>query len=80
MSTPADGPAELDRLLSALVDGELSVAEQQHLAALLRGDPALQKRYADYMLLDALLHWEAPAAATPTPVSGSLARNIAEVK
>jgi hypothetical protein len=67
MSSPRE--QELDGLLAALVDGGLSYAEQQHLAALLRDDPALQERYRDYLLLDAMLQWEAPAV--PAARTGS---------
>jgi hypothetical protein len=59
---------ELDRLLSAAADGELSEHDRLHLAVLLRDDPAARERYAEYMLLDALLRWEKPAApAEPAP-------------
>jgi len=34
---------ELELLLRELVDGELPLEQQQHLAALLRGDPELQQ-------------------------------------
>lgn len=71
MSSPLDPTHDLEQLLRDLVDGELSHAQQQHLAALLRNDPLLQKHYRDYLLLDALLHWEQleivplPAADAP---------------
>jgi hypothetical protein len=68
MSSPHDAGSELDQLLMALVDGELTYVQQQHLAALLRDDPALQEKYCDYVLLDAMLRWEQPdAAASPQP-------------
>src|SRR5438067_2407186 len=67
MSTPHDAARELDQLLAALVDGELSYVQQQHLSALLRDDPALQKKYQDYLLLDALLRSEQPETAAATP-------------
>src|SRR5437763_8454369 len=67
MSESRDPASELEQLLSALVDGELSYLQQQHLTALLRDDPALQARYRDYLLLDALLRWEQPEAAAPAP-------------
>jgi hypothetical protein len=65
MSSPHDAAAELDQLLAVLVDGELTYVQQQHLAALLRDDPALQEKYCDYLLLDSLLRWEQPLAASP---------------
>jgi ferric-dicitrate binding protein FerR (iron transport regulator) len=68
MSLPGDAPKELDQLLMALVDGELSYVQQQHLAALLHADPDLQQKYRDYLVLDALLHWEQPEAAPAAPV------------
>jgi hypothetical protein len=69
MSAPDDAAAELDQLLAALVDGELTYVQQQHLAALLRDDPALQEKYCDYLLLDSLLRWEQPEAAAPRPAA-----------
>ena len=33
----------------------------------MRDDPALQKQYRDYLMLDALLRWEQPEPAAPTP-------------
>ena len=70
MNTPRDPASELDRLLMALVDGELTPVQQQHLSALLRDDPALQAKYRDYLLLDAMLRWEQPEAAAATPARG----------
>ncbi|MBA4065975.1 MAG: hypothetical protein C0501_20100 [Isosphaera sp.] len=58
---------DLDRLLSAAADGELSEHDRLHLAVLLRDDPAARDRYAEYMLLDALLRWEKPAAPAAEP-------------
>jgi hypothetical protein len=60
MSSSFDPAKDLEQLLMDLVDGELSYVQQQHLAALLRDNPTLQKQYQDYLLLDALLHWEQP--------------------
>jgi hypothetical protein len=70
MSSSFDPDKDLEQLLMDLVDGELSYVQQQHLAALLRDNLALQKKYQDYLLLDALLHWEQPAAV-PLPISDS---------
>jgi len=67
MNTPRDPTSELDQLLMALVDGELSPVQQQHLSALLHDDPALQAKYRDYLLLDAMLRWEQPEPAVTTP-------------
>jgi hypothetical protein len=66
MTPPGEAARELEQLLMALVDGELTAVQCQHLAALLRDDPALQKKYRDYLLLDALLSWEQPEVATAT--------------
>ena len=66
MNAPRDPTSELDQLLMALVEGELSPVQQQHLSALLRDDPALQAKYRDYLLLDAMLRWEQPEPAVPT--------------
>ena len=52
----------LDDLLPNVVDGQLSEAEQLHLGALLRDDPAAQQKYLDYLMLDAQLLWEKPVA------------------
>src|SRR5215468_8415742 len=68
MNDPRNNPDELDRLLAALVDGTLSYDEQQHLAALLRDDPARQEQYRDYLLLDAMLRWEQPEPTPAEPV------------
>src|SRR4051812_40253427 len=51
MNAPRDPASELDLLLMALVEGELSPVQQQHLSALLHDDPALQAKYRDYLLL-----------------------------
>jgi hypothetical protein len=64
MSPSLDPEKDLEQLLIELVDGELSYVQQQHLAALLCNNPALQEKYRDYLLLDTLLGWEQPAAAS----------------
>jgi ferric-dicitrate binding protein FerR (iron transport regulator) len=67
MNTPRDPASELDQLLMALVEGELTPVQQQHLSALLHDDPALQAKYRDYLLLDAMLRWEQPEAPVSSP-------------
>jgi ferric-dicitrate binding protein FerR (iron transport regulator) len=70
MSSSVDPEKELERLLMDLVDGELSYVQQQHLAALLHNNPALQAKYREHLLLDSLLRWEQPAVVPiPSPDS-----------
>jgi ferric-dicitrate binding protein FerR (iron transport regulator) len=76
MNTPRDPASELEQLLMALVDGELSPVQQQHLSALLRDDPDLQTKYRDYLLLDAMLRWEQPDAAITTPARRKAVSNL----
>ncbi|HVK16182.1 MAG TPA: hypothetical protein VM533_04480, partial [Fimbriiglobus sp.] len=64
MNTPDEPQGELDRLLAAAVDGELSSADEARLAELLRDDPARRQQYLDYMLIDSLLQWEQPEPVT----------------
>jgi hypothetical protein len=68
MISPDEAPNELDRLLMAVAEGDLSPAAQERLATLLRDDPALREKYVDYLLVDSLLQWEQPGAAEPAPV------------
>lgn len=69
MTSPREAARELEQLLMTLTDGELSYQQQQHLMALLRQQPELQRQYRDYLLLDALLHWESPAVPVlPAPL------------
>lgn len=74
MNTPRDPASELDQLLMALVEDELSPIQQQHLSALLHDDPALQAKYRDYLLLDAMLRWEQPEPAVASSNDSTLAR------
>lgn len=60
MSTPSNDSKEFDELLMATVERELTPAEQERLAALLQGNPALQQRYLSYLFVDAQLRWEQP--------------------
>jgi predicted membrane metal-binding protein len=57
----------LDDLLARCVEGTLTDADQQHLAACLRDDPAAQARYRAYLLLDADLRWAPPSAPALVP-------------
>ena len=50
-------PDELDALLERLFDPGLNESETARIQTLLRGNPALQDRYADYVLLHAALSW-----------------------
>jgi ferric-dicitrate binding protein FerR (iron transport regulator) len=74
MTVPS-GRAELERLLNASVDGELTDADEASLQALLRDDPAARRRYLQFMQLHAELHWDHGAAAallaSPEDESGS---------
>ena len=55
--------AELDRLLNAAIDGELSEAEETALENLLRNDSDARRRYLQLMQLHAELHWDHGAQA-----------------
>jgi ferric-dicitrate binding protein FerR (iron transport regulator) len=63
MSEP-DSIEELDRLLNALVDQQLTEAEETRLAELLRQDASARRRYRSFMELHGALHWDYPAAVT----------------
>lgn len=67
---------ELDLQISALLDGVLAPAEEAELMAQLARDPAARERYADFISLHALLHWQAGRglAAVPTEVARSRSR------
>jgi hypothetical protein len=61
MSTALLQPEALDRLLAALVDGELSEQQFQALQHLLSQDPAAEAYYRQYMRLCALLEFDRAA-------------------
>lgn len=66
---------ELDRLLNALVDQQLTDAEETRLAELLRQDARARRRYRIFMELHGALHWDYAAAVTSPavePVSQSV--------
>ena len=67
--TSHETPAEFWPLLSALVDGTLSAADQERLEAMLREDRVARDAYRDFMQLESMLAWElaTPATATETP-------------
>lgn len=56
--------SELERLLNASVDGELSDADEASLQALLRDDADARRRYLQFMQLHAELHWDHGADAS----------------
>jgi len=60
-------PAELWPLLSALVDGTISAADQARLESLLRGDRAARDAYRDFMQLESMLAWELAAPGITPP-------------
>ncbi|MAT14047.1 MAG: hypothetical protein CMJ46_02110 [Planctomyces sp.] len=49
---------ELNRLISAALDGQLTEAEQSELRAALRESSSARERYLEYAHLDSLLQWE----------------------
>ena len=65
--TPDQEPRnELQTLLSAMFDGQMTAAEQVRLADLLRDDPEAQQTYVDFCWTHALLRRElAPTARWP---------------
>jgi len=66
-SASDDLPAELWPLLSALVDGTISAADQARLESLLRGDRAARDAYRDFMQLESMLAWELAAPGITPP-------------
>ncbi|MDA1054916.1 MAG: FecR family protein [Planctomycetota bacterium] len=64
MTGSAHDFSELERLLNASVDGELSDADEASLQALLRDDAAARRRYLQFMQLHAELHWDHGADAS----------------
>jgi hypothetical protein len=62
-------PAELWPLLSALVDGTISAADQERLESLLGDSRAVRDAYRDFMQLESMLAWELaePAAGNTAP-------------
>ena len=57
--TPDQEPRnELQTLLSAMFDGQMTAAEQVQLADLLRDDPEAQQTYVDFCWTHALLRRE----------------------
>lgn len=69
MSGPGDASKQLDDLLAILNERELTASEGERLNALLRGDPALQGKFLDLQLLDAMLGWEQPTTATQSALA-----------
>jgi ferric-dicitrate binding protein FerR (iron transport regulator) len=63
MSEPKSSE-ELDRLLNALVDQQLTDVEETRLAELLRQDASGRRRYRIFMELHGALHWDYAAAVT----------------
>jgi ferric-dicitrate binding protein FerR (iron transport regulator) len=68
-SDPCDSEA-IHRLLSALVDGELSAADLAGLEAQLLASPAARAEYREFMCVEALLAWSTTTGVT-TVVSDS---------
>jgi ferric-dicitrate binding protein FerR (iron transport regulator) len=64
MTVSAHEFSELEGLLNASVDGELSDADESALQALLREDAAARRRYLQFMQLHAELHWDHGADAS----------------
>jgi len=58
MSDLENNEAELNELLSAFIDDELSSEQQQRLAELITNDPAARTRYLDHCRMHAALSWE----------------------
>ncbi len=77
MSEPKSSD-ELDRLLNALVDQQLSDADRIRLPEILRQDATARRRYRIFMELHGALHWDYAAAVTSPAVehaSQSVHRN-----
>jgi anti-sigma factor RsiW len=64
--SPRDPSDDLDDLLMALADGEMSPDQRRRLMARLKDDPSAREAYAEHALLNCLLSWEAlPASRDP---------------
>ncbi|MGB8852717.1 MAG: FecR domain-containing protein [Pirellulales bacterium] len=68
-------PVELERMLSALVDGTITADEQAVLDRLIATDPAVRAEYRDFMRMEHLLAWEISygSAAPVEPTDDSAA-------
>jgi ferric-dicitrate binding protein FerR (iron transport regulator) len=64
MTASSHDCSQLERLLNASVDGDLSDADESALQALLRDDAAARRRYVQFMQLHADLHWDHGADAS----------------
>ena len=78
----ARGFDELDRLLMAMADGELSLQDRARLLRLLESDSSARERYSEFVLLDCLLGWErysvnSEASECPA-VAGRIGPGVAE--
>lgn len=63
---------ELERLISSLLDGSISVDDHSRLSSLLQNSPENREIYLEYIRLESLLHWETAQSepiefATPKP-------------
>jgi len=61
---------ELERLISSLLDGTISVDDHSRLSSLLQNSPKNREIYLEYIRLESLLHWETAQSETiefPTP-------------
>ena len=82
MSTALLQPEELDHLLAALVDGELSGQQFLALQHLLSQDPAAEAYYRQYMRLCALLEFDRAAETgddAETPDAGVPAESLPSI-
>lgn len=55
------GPDDVRRMISLLVDGELSSEEAERLEATLLADAAARDEYREFMVIEAILSWELAA-------------------
>ncbi len=67
---------ELERLINASIDGDLSEQDEELLRSLLRNDQAMRRRYLEFMQLHAELNWDHGArAGLPTRLDTGLCSN-----
>ena len=72
----ANQDERLNRLMNALVDGELTDSEEQQLAEMLRTSEAARREYRQLMALHADLHWDYAAAAVSGPDAAAAGMNL----
>lgn len=76
MSGSAQAHDEFDVLFTALLDGEVSLAQEEQLSRILREEPAARERFAELMELHALLAWDMQCKHSTTPHVVGMATDV----